>query len=283
MIDVATAPLSREQLEDANEQTNNQVTPPQLIVGTGQSVGRQRDHNEDTLFALTAILADGGTQLPFGVFIVADGMGGHQYGEVASGVAARAMAESIIKKLYSPLLGTRPDSQSESLQEIMESGVMDAQQAVIRQAPGGGTTLTSALVIGEQITFAHVGDSRAYFIYPHGEVEVLTQDHSLVNRLIQLGQLTKEEAAVHPQKNILYRAIGQNEPFHPDVKNLAFPNNCTLMLCSDGLWGVVKEEEIPRIIYSSASLTEACHLLVEAANAAGGPDNISVILIQHLE
>jgi len=188
-----------------------------------------------------------------------------------------------LKKLYSPLFGSRPEEHSESLQEIVENAVFEAQQAVVRKAPGGGTTLTSALVIGQQITFGHVGDSRAYFVYPGGEVEVLTQDHSLVNRLIQLGQLTKEEAAVHPQKNILYRAIGQNDPFRPDIKNLTFPGHCTLMLCSDGLWGVIKEQEIPKIIYSSASLTEACHLLVEAANAAGGPDNISVILVQYLE
>jgi protein phosphatase len=210
-------------------------------------------------------------------------MGGHQYGEVASGMAARATAEALIKKLYSPLLGVRPETQSESLQEIVENAVMEAQQVVVRKAPGGGTTLTTALVIGDQITFAHVGDSRAYFIYPNGEVEVITQDHSLVNRLIQLGQLTKEEAAVHPQKNILYRAIGQNDPFRPDIKTISFPRNCTLMICSDGLWGVIKEQEIPKVIYSASSLTEACHLLVEAANAAGGPDNISVLLVQFLE
>jgi PPM family protein phosphatase len=104
------------------------------------------------------------------------------------------------------------ESQSESLQEIMEAGVNEAHNAVMRKAPGGGTTLTAALMIGDQITLAHVGDSRGIFCFPMGG-QSITQDHSLVNRLLELGQLTQEEAAVHPQRNVLYRAIGQKEPF----------------------------------------------------------------------
>ncbi len=280
-VNVETAPLSADQL-DAVAKIKKVIRPAQLLVGSCQSVGMQRNHNEDTLITLSAVVADDMTDLPFGVFIVADGMGGHQYGEVASGTAARAMAEYLITKLYSSLAGLRPEAQGESLQEIMEAGVNEANQAVIRKAPGGGTTLTTALVIGEQVTIAHVGDSRAYFLYTDGRVQTLTQDHSLVRRLVQLKQITEEEALVHPQRNVLYRAIGQNEPFRPDINSYLLPHPGYLMICSDGLWGVVNENEISRIVLNAPSLTSACQSLIDAANDAGGPDNITVVLVQYL-
>jgi protein phosphatase len=280
--DVATAPLSEEQLDSVYHVADMSHKPAQLIVGCAQSVGKQRDHNEDSLFTLSVTLADGQTEVPFGLFIVADGMGGHQHGEVASGTACRAMAEYVIKKLYSPLLGARGEAQNESLQEIMEAGVHEAHQAVVRKAPGGGTTLTAALVIGDKITLAHVGDSRAYFVYNDGRVQPITQDHSLVHRLLELGQLTLEEAAIHPQRNVLYRAIGQKEPFQPDIHNHMFPGGAQLLLCSDGLWGVIQESDISRIVSGGKTLTSVCAELVEAANLAGGPDNISAVLVQYM-
>lgn len=280
-LNIATAPLPEEQLEVSLHKPAP-YQPPQLISGSAQSVGRQREHNEDALFSLSATFADGSSDLPLGIFIIADGMGGHQHGEVASGVAARTMAEYLVKKLYPPLLGAKGEAQAESLQEIMENGVKEAQQAVVRKAPGGGTTLTAALVVGEQVTIAHVGDSRGYFIYPDGRLQILTQDHSLVHRLVELGQLTEDEAAVHPQRNVLYRALGQSEPFHPDIHSHKFPVPGYLLLCSDGLWNVLTEQQIVRIVFTSNDLPMACRRLVEASNAAGGPDNISAILVQYL-
>jgi PPM family protein phosphatase len=279
---IATAPLSEEQLESVYHMEEMTHKPAQLIVGSAQSVGKQRDHNEDSLFTLQITLADGQTEVPLGLFIVADGMGGHQHGEVASGMACRAMAEFVVKKLYSPLLGVNGEPQSESLQEIMESGVREAHSTVVRKAPGGGTTLTAVLMIGDQLTVAHVGDSRAYFVFSDGRVEAITQDHSLVHRLLELGQLTLEEAAIHPQRNVLYRAIGQKEPFQPDIHHHMFPAGAQLLICSDGLWGVITEADITRIVGGAKSLPAACHELVEAANDAGGPDNISAILVQYL-
>lgn len=110
-------------------------------------------------------------------------------------------------------------------------------------------------------------------------MEVLTRDHSLVQRLVELGQITDAEAAVHPQKNVLYRALGQGEPFSPDISTSPIPPNGYLLICSDGLWGVVPEEEITRIIFEAANPQEACSALVAAANEAGGPDNITAILV----
>jgi protein phosphatase len=280
-VGVETAPLSDEALQTVTV-VSTQCKPPQLLVGSAQSVGKQREHNEDTLLSISAVVSDGDTGLPFGIFIVADGMGGHQHGEIASGVAARSMAEFLIKKLYAPLFGANPETQNDSLHEIMDKAVHEAQQLVIRKAPGGGTTLTAAIVIGEQVTLAHVGDSRAYFIYPDGRIQIMTQDHSLVRRLVELGQLTEEEAATHPQRNVLYRAVGQVEPFQPDINTYLLPHPGYMMLCSDGLWGVVPQAEIFKIVTSQPNPILACNELVEAANNAGGPDNISALLVQYV-
>ncbi len=279
--DVQTAPLSDVQLETVSKRTVI-YAPPQILVGSAQSPGMQREHNEDAIFCLSSIISDDNTQLPFGLYIVCDGMGGHLHGEVASGAAIRATAEYITRRLVPSLIGPDNEPQNESLQEIMESAVREAQQEVLRRAPGGGTTLTAALLVGEQVTLAHVGDSRAYFIYPDGRMQVMTQDHSLVKRLVDLGQLTEEQARAYPQKNVLYRALGQLEPFRPDIGTHMIPHPGYLLICSDGLWGVLSEVEIIKIITTAVSPSEACHKLVDAANAAGGPDNISVIVVQYL-
>lgn len=277
---VQTAPLTDEQLQPVTV-APLVIEPAHLLVGVGQSVGKQRERNEDALFSLSSILSDGNTELPFGVFIVADGMGGHEHGEVASGVAVRAMAEYVLSRSYLPFLSME-ERQRSSLQEVMENGVVQAQQAVVRYAPGGGTTLTAALVVGEQVTLAHVGDSRAYFVHPDGRMQVITQDHSLVHRLVELGQISEQEALVHPQRNVLYRALGQSEPFRPDILTHPMPRPGFLLMCSDGLWGVLSEKEMFQIITSARNPAIACKNLVDAANAAGGPDNISVILVQYL-
>lgn len=281
-IDIKTTPLA-DTLVSSKERVSVLWEPSQLIVGSAKSIGMQREHNEDSLFTLSAMLAEGNTNLPFGIFIIADGMGGHKHGEIASGLAAKAMAEYLVKHLYFHLLGEEQRAQSDSLYEIMENGVKQANLAVQRNASGGGTTLTAALVLGEQVTLAHVGDSRAYFFYPEGRMELLTYDHSLVNRLIELGQITEKEAAVHPQRNVLYRAIGQLEPLKPDINTFLLPNSGSLLLCSDGLWGVVPEKQINQIIMYATNPSLACHELIEAANDAGGPDNISVILVNYLD
>ncbi|MBN1371771.1 MAG: serine/threonine-protein phosphatase [Anaerolineaceae bacterium] len=278
---IETAPLSDDQLQVVAK-VEISLNPPQFAVGSGQSVGRQRDHNEDTLFALTAVIADGQRDLPIGIFVVADGMGGHQHGEVASSAAARTMVEHVLTRLYPALFSMTGNGLEESIQEILEGGVKEAHRAVVRMAPGGGTTLTVALVVGEQVTVAHVGDSRGYFIYPDGRTQVMTQDHSLVRRLQELGQINEKEAMSHPQRNVLYRALGQPEPFRPDINTFQFPAPGYLLLCSDGLWTVVPDNEIFRIVTSAKSLPEACNDLVAAANEAGGPDNISVVLVKYL-
>jgi PPM family protein phosphatase len=277
-LEIPTQPIPQDKIQDTVV-VKERLDPPQLIVACAQSIGKQRDHNEDALFTLTTTLTSDYGNVPFGLYIVADGMGGHQHGEIASGIAIRTVASTIVRKLYTTLLNLKPTSPDESLLEIMQESIQEAHRAITRQVPGGGTTLTSVLILGNQMAIAHVGDSRAYSIGLDGHMETLTRDHSLVKRLVELGRITPEEAAVHPSKNILYRALGQGEPFDPDLNTMQLPDSGFILLCSDGLWGVVSDEEIHRIVMTSQTLQEACKNLIEAANSAGGPDNITAILV----
>jgi len=278
-LELSTAPLSEEELQPVI-QGMQPLEPAQLIVGSAISVGKQRDHNEDTLFTFTATIGGNKTHFPFGIFIIADGMGGHQNGEVASEMAVRAMSSYLMGTLYTPIFGIAPTMPEDSIQEILAHGIEAAHQAVIKSAPGGGTTLTAVVVIGNRMNIAHVGDSRAYAVHLDGRMQVLSRDHSLVKRLEELGQITAEEAEIHPQRNVLYRALGQKEPFEPDLTTAPLPKPGYLLLCSDGLWGVVPDAEMFRLIAKAPSPHRACRNLVEAANAAGGPDNITAILIR---
>jgi len=225
-------------------------------------------------------MAGNSGNLPFGLYIIADGMGGHQFGEVASNAAIRTVAGYVLKKFHPYLFQVKADTMDESFQEIMSMAVNEAQRVIQREAPGSGTTLTAALVLGQQITIAHVGDSRAYFIYPDGRIETITRDHSLVQRLQELGHITPEEAENYPHRNVLYKALGQGDILDPEIFTLAFPQPGTLMICSDGLWGVVAEQDLIRAVNEAPNLQRACQNLVTAANTAGGPDNISVVLAQ---
>lgn len=275
-----TAPLTDQQLQSIVSNQNPRFDLQQLIAAGGQSVGKQRELNEDSLLAITSTMAGNSGNLPFGLYIIADGMGGHQFGEVASNAAIRTVAGYVLRKFHSYLFQIKTDTMDESFQEIMLAAVSEAQRAIQREAPGSGTTLTAALVLGQQITVAHVGDSRAYFVYPDGRIEAITRDHSLVKRLEELGHISPEEAENYPHRNVLYRALGQGEILEPDIFTVAFPQPAYLMICSDGLWGVVSEQDLVRSINEAPNLQRACQNLVTAANTAGGPDNISVVLAQ---
>ncbi len=280
-VDMATtAPLTDQQINSIITNQNLKYEMKQLIASVGQSVGKQREHNEDSVLALTTTISGGVESIPFGLYVVADGMGGHQFGEVASNAAIRIVGGNITKKFHSYLYNLPTQTLQESLQEVMEQSINEAHQYVQREAPGSGTTVTAALVLGQQVTIAHVGDSRAYSIYPDGRMEAITRDHSLVKRLEELGHLSKDEAENFPHRNVLIRALGQGENLEADIFTIPFPQTGYLMICSDGLWGVVNEKDLFRAITEAPNLHRACQNLVEAANAAGGPDNITVILAQ---
>jgi protein phosphatase len=284
------APFDQERNVDTKE-LEKKITPaeeakktgyssPHIKVGYGLSTGKQRTHNEDAFFTLTTMFSYNETELPFGLYVVADGMGGHKNGEIASELAIRTVVGTILTEIYTPLMGLNPQPGDMSFREVFQSGIEKANEEIITNSYGGGTTLTAILVIGEQMTIAHVGDSRVYAVEKNGELEALTRDHSLVKRLQELGQITPEEAAVHPQRNVLYRALGQGEPFEPEIISSPRPEQGSLLVCSDGLWNIVGPEGMRSIIKSGVSVQDICDRLIDAANDAGGPDNISTILIE---
>jgi protein phosphatase len=186
-----------------------------------------------------------------------------------------------------PGLGERNTADLKPLQEVLGDAISAANVAVRVAIPESGTTLTCALIVGDQLLLAHVGDSRAYLVESNAELppgatglKHLTRDHSLVQRLQELGQLTAEEASVHPSRNMLYRAVGQGVLLEPDLSAYRLVAHARLLLCSDGLWGVVPEAQIHAIITGQPSLQAACQALIAEANRLGGPDNITAILVE---
>lgn len=248
-----------------------------LQAALAQSVGKARDHMEDA--ASSIILQQGyrDKESRVGLFVVADGMGGHLHGELASSLAIENLNTHLLPKLQEQF--SAPPS-SDEIEQLLEEAFELAQQAVLDKVTGGGSTLTIALVIDKTLYFAHVGDSRLYLIDYNGKMEILTRDHSLVQRLVELGQISQSDAESHPQKNVLYRALGQTDGFRIDQGYSLLSSPGYLMLCSDGLWGVVEEKQIVGEICSDKSLNERASNLCDLANQVGGPDNISVILVE---
>src|SRR4051794_25823219 len=218
--------------------------------------GRQRSANEDSFFARAP------------VFVVADGMGGAQAGEVASKIAAEAF---------------EPGNQGDQPPETYLRGVVEGANARIfdlseqdSSRSGMGTTLTAAFVQGDEVSFAHVGDSRAY-VFRDGKLRRLTSDHSLVEELRRQGRLTEEQAEEHPQRSIITRALGPEPSVNVDTMTFPARNGDVFLLCSDGLTTMVSDDEIREILVSSKTLRGAVNKLVEAANRGGGRDNITAV------
>ncbi|MBN1993978.1 MAG: serine/threonine-protein phosphatase [Anaerolineae bacterium] len=251
--------------------------PCGLHVGKVTDVGQVRERNEDSLYTISSwIQYDYGQEI-FGLMIVADGMGGHQKGDVASSVAARATANYILQDIYLPCLINNNPGPTPSISEVLVSAVQKANALVQQAAPEGGTTLTAALVMGHNAYIAHVGDTRAYF-YHQNSMKQITEDHSLAQRLKDIGQATPEQVA--QVEHVLYRAIGQGSTIEVDTYIQHLPSGSSLLLCSDGLWkGINNTDTIREIIGTSATPQEACERLAAVANENGGEDNITGIIV----
>jgi protein phosphatase len=217
---------------------------------------------------------------PFGLFVVADGMGGHTEGHIASTTASRVFAQYMLDKIYLPLLQDRMVLIESKILEVMEDAVHNAHAAVFQPEPdkNDGTTLTATLILGRELFVAHVGDSRAY-LYCEGELRALTNDHSLARKLQEQGQLTADEADHYKHRHILLRALGQEDALEVDISALTLPVAGKLLLCSDGLSGFVPEAMLLEIIRQDQppqQLADACY---EKAMAAGGYDNITAVVV----
>lgn len=263
-------------------QSVNRPTSRHLRVGHVSAVGLVRPHNEDVLLVIESVFEGDKALETVGLFIVADGMGGHQAGEVASALAARTVARCLVQDVYiSYLQQASHQADQLPLTEALLKAVETANQAVHGEVPGSGTTLTCALVINTRAYLAHVGDSRAYLYY-NQELKQITRDHSYVDKLVELGQITLEAAAVHPQRNVLYRAVGQGDQLEIDIHLVDLPVGSRLLLCSDGLWGMLPDSVIQAVLASASSPQDACQALIAAANEAGGRDNITALVIEHV-
>lgn len=251
-----------------------------LVVGRRTDVGQERSLNEDSLLTLDSTAVFRSASTPVGLFAVADGMGGHEAGDVASRLAVQAIAQQTVSGVMSPVAAGKsiPDSH-----QWLASATLVANQAVYSQRRTAGTdmgtTLVMALIIGDRATIANVGDSRAYLLN-QSTISQITTDHSLVERLVATGQITRAEAAHHPQKNVIYRVIGDKPQTEADLFDLQLAPGEALLLCSDGLSGMVSDEQMWQIWKNSASPQEACDRLIKAANDAGGEDNITVVIVK---
>lgn len=251
-----------------------------LLFGQLSDLGMVRGNNQDAMLSVLLASASSDDVPQCALFVVADGMGGHHDGEKASALTVRTIAQHVITELLVPLLGKQMDDPDRpAITDILRAAVQEANEAVGKHIPEGGTTATCVVILDELAYIAHVGDSRAYLI-TQDSMEQITRDHSLVQRLIELDQLTPAEAAEHPQRNVLYRAIGQNENLDVDAITRRLPPGSSLFLCTDGLWNMVSEELIRTVIADHADPQEACQQLVHLANERGGPDNITVVLVR---
>ncbi len=276
-----TEPLEgTRQLEVGSAPALTAVTSRQgLAAMAARDIGRVREVNQDSVFAMLTTLPREGGEVPVGLFVVADGMGGHQGGEVASRLAVRTVVHHVLSQLVLPALD---DRLAEALQPMMIGAVQAANEAIwdSAQVMGSdmGTTCTAALLVGGSLYLAHVGDSRCYLFEPGG-LRQLSTDHSTVGRLIQLGQLDPSEAREHPLRNQLYRTIGQQPHVMVDFVYQTLGQGSHLLLCSDGLWGMVDEALMEQALLRSPWPQDACNELIALANLAGGDDNISAVVV----
>ncbi|HEY6652261.1 MAG TPA: Stp1/IreP family PP2C-type Ser/Thr phosphatase [Actinomycetota bacterium] len=226
-----------------------------VTAAVATDVGLVRDGNEDSYL----------TDEP--LFAVADGMGGHRGGEVASQLAVQTL-----EKLFKKGIGELPDQVQEANRVVFERSVVDEKVA------GMGTTLTAALVEGDRIRLAHVGDSRAYLLR-EGDLRLLTEDHTLVHRMVTEGEISKEEAETHPQRSVLTRALGVETVVDVDDDTVQVRPGDRLLLCTDGLTSMVSEQAVEEVLRAVPDPQEAAQRLVQLANEGGGADNTTVVVL----
>lgn len=243
-----------------------------MNVSAISDIGKVRDINEDNYCI---------SEKGYGLFIVADGMGGHNAGEIASFLAVNSIKDHISKYISI-------DMEEQSIKGIIYEAFNRANEKIYIHAnenlscDGMGTTATLVLKINSILYIGHVGDSRAYLIRD-GAIEQITQDHSLVAELVRSGSITEMEAMKHPQKNVITRALGTSQSIKVDIFTIDFNAADALILCTDGLSNFVDNYEIQKVVLEFKDSNEACERLVSMANKRGGYDNITVLVAKNNE
>jgi protein phosphatase len=250
-----------------------------LLAAGLTDTGAQREHNQDD-FVICMTEAGRSKTLPPSLFIVADGMGGTVGGEIASAMVRDMLLEWAGVSLVSAAgANTRP---LDSLGEQLAAQVQAISAAICESAQAHGTdmgtTITGCIIDGNVAQVVNVGDSRTYLIRA-GAIQRLTKDHSLMERLVDAGAISREDIYTHPERNLIFRALGDSGNVRVDVVACSLAAGDRLLVCSDGLWEMVRDPQLCRIVADAASPHAACRQLIDAANAAGGEDNITAIVI----
>lgn len=242
-----------------------------MEVAYRTSIGQQRADNEDYVDVFT-------NQAGQHLAIVADGIGGHQGGDVASAMAVSHLGHEFVQTdLTTP----------EAARTWISKEITAENQSIIDKSNqfadlnGMGTTLVAALYFAEEVVIASIGDSRAYLLRD-GQLRQLTEDHSLVNELVKRGEISRQAARHHPKKNVIIRSLGISDDARFDLKTYPLVLGDQLVLCTDGLTNMVEDQQIKTVLTSSLSVAEKCDRLIELANAAGGLDNITVLIIANI-
>lgn len=250
-----------------------------VITETNPGIKRQHKPNEDSLFAVEGARAHNSQPQQYGLFVVADGMGGHANGQDAS----RTAIQNIINFML-PRLAAGDDLNDEGYKALLVEGVQQANLAVhqrnLQDHADMGTTMTAALVIGSTAYVANVGDSRTYLYREPEGLRQITHDHSVVASLVEAGIIKPDDIYTHPKRNQIYRSLGEKPGVEIDAFIQPLQPNDKLLLCSDGLWDMVRDPDIQQVVRSSIpNLNQIGKNLVQAALDGGGEDNVSVIVV----
>jgi serine/threonine protein phosphatase PrpC len=249
-----------------------------ITLFTQTNVGKERDNNEDSVASLVLNANSSKKEFDCGILVVADGMGGHEMGEVASDIAVKTFVEKVLHNI----LHSSKDKSKIDFSEILEKSVIAANKEVINMAGGKsnrmGTTLVGAIIFDNRAYIANVGDSRAYLVKSKKSLIQITKDHSAVQAMLDANIITKEQAKNHPRKHIITKSLGLNEEIRPDIfeQNL---DDGVLLLCSDGLFNMVDDEDIIQAV--NGNIYNTAEDLITLANKHGGLDNISVGLASY--
>ncbi len=258
------------------EDNSNADSSPQKArkIGMLTDVGQVRTVDEDSILVADLSFGVNSKSSNFHLLVVADGMGGHAKGEEASKIALSAISRSVISELVNDTPFTK----------LLEQGIQNANQDILDyttrnpESSGMGTTSVCAIVEGNAVHLANVGDSRAYVI-SDDEIRRVTKDHSFVQSLVDQGEITEAESREHPQKNVITKAVGIGTSIEVDTMRLTLDSDESLLLCCDGVIAHLPDDDIHKIIRDSPDPQTACQEIVDMANERGGSDNISLIIL----
>lgn len=276
---VDNVPTTPERPSRTGPLTARKQTRLNVGVGWNSGITRRQRPNEDSLVVLQGMCTYIDQLVPFGLFVVADGMGGHDFGQEASHITIQSMMQTVLHDIVASA-----SLNDTVIIELLVNGVEKANTAICKRCrewgKDMGTTLTAALVVDTKVYVVNVGDSRTYLYDESNGLSQITLDHSLVANLVTAGVITAEEVYTHPERNKVYRSLGNRDGVEVDWFTRDLRPGDSLLLCSDGLWEMVRDPDIRRLVGSGQEPTQVCDMLVRAALRAGGEDNVSVIVVK---